>query len=108
MARLVASVRPVSEDEVRSFTRGSAAAPEDAALVALAVRDVHGGPRCWTLSGPGVRGTATVAPQGLPAGFVAARAEAVGAYPAGIDVLLVTDDGRVVGLPRTTAIIEEN
>jgi alpha-D-ribose 1-methylphosphonate 5-triphosphate synthase subunit PhnH len=108
MARLVASVRPVSEDEVRGFSRGCAAAPEDAALVALGVRDVHGGPRRWTLSGPGVRGTATVAPQGLPAGFVAARAEAVDAYPAGIDILLVTDDGRVVGLPRTTAIIEEN
>jgi alpha-D-ribose 1-methylphosphonate 5-triphosphate synthase subunit PhnH len=108
MARLVASVRPVSDDEVRGFTRGSAAAPEHAALVALGVRDVHGGPRRWTLSGPGVRGTAAVAPQGLPAGFVAARAEAVDAYPAGIDVLLVTDDGRVVGLPRTTAIIEEN
>lgn len=108
MARLVAAVRPVSEDEVRGFARGSAAAPEDAALVALGVRDVHGGPRQWTLSGPGVRGTASIAPQGLPAGFVTARAEAVDAYPAGIDVLLVTDDGRVVGLPRTTAIIEEN
>jgi alpha-D-ribose 1-methylphosphonate 5-triphosphate synthase subunit PhnH len=108
MARLVAAVRPVSEDEVRGFARGCATAPEDAALVALGVRDVHGGPRRWTLSGPGVRGTASIAPQGLPAGFVTARAEAVDAYPAGIDVLLVTDDGRVVGLPRTTAIIEEN
>ncbi|WP_264993287.1 phosphonate C-P lyase system protein PhnH, partial [Mycobacterium montefiorense] len=75
---------------------------------ALGVRDVHGGPGRWTLSGPGVCGTATLAPQGLPAGFVAARAEAVGAHPAGIDVLLVTDDGRVVGLPRTTTITEEN
>lgn len=108
MARLVAAVRPVSEDEVRGFTRGSAAAPENAALVTLAVRDVHGGPRRWTMSGPGVRGTAAVAPRGLPAGFVAARADAVAEYPAGIDILLVTDDGRVVGLPRTTTIIEEN
>ncbi|WP_165839793.1 phosphonate C-P lyase system protein PhnH [Mycobacterium montefiorense] len=108
MARLVAAVRPVSTDEIRGFTRGSAQAPEDAALVALGVRDVHGGPGRWTLSGPGVCGTATLAPQGLPAGFAAARAEAVGAHPAGIDVLLVTDDGRVVGLPRTTTITEEN
>ena len=108
MARLVAAVRPVSPGEVRGFTRGSAHAPQDAALVALGVRDVHGGPRRWALSGPGVCGTATIAPQGMSAGFVAARAEAVSAYPAGIDVLLVTDDGRVVGLPRTTTITEEN
>ena len=40
--------------------------------------------------------------------FVAARAESVVDYPAGIDVLLVTDDFRVVGLPRTTTITEEN
>jgi alpha-D-ribose 1-methylphosphonate 5-triphosphate synthase subunit PhnH len=108
MARLVAAIRPVSGDEVRGFTRGSAQAPEDAALVAVGVRDVHGGSRRWTLSGPGVCGTTTVAPQGIPAEFVAARADAVTAYPAGIDVLLVTDDGRVVGLPRTTTITEEN
>jgi alpha-D-ribose 1-methylphosphonate 5-triphosphate synthase subunit PhnH len=108
MARLVVGLRPVSDDEVRGFNRGSARAPEDAALVALGVRDVHGGPHRWTLSGPGVRGTATIAPRGVPAGFVAARADAVAAYPAGIDILLVTDDGRVVGLPRTTTINEEN
>lgn len=108
MAKLVAAVRPVSEDEIRGFARGSAQAPEDAALVALNVRDLFGGPRRWTLSGPGVRRTACIAPQGLPAGFVAARAEAVAAYPAGIDILLVTDDGWVAGLPRTTTITEEN
>ncbi|OBJ03291.1 phosphonate C-P lyase system protein PhnH [Mycobacterium sp. 1465703.0] len=108
MAKLVAAIRPVSDDEVRGFARGSAQAPEEAALVALSVRDVLGGPRRWTLSGPGIRGTACIAPKGLPTGFVAARADAVAAYPAGIDILLVTDDGRVVGLPRTTTITEEN
>ena len=68
----------------------------------------EGGPRRWRLSGPGVETTATLAPRGLPDDFVAARAESVSDYPAGIDILLVTDDGRVVGLPRTTTISEEN
>ena len=108
MARLVAALRPVTADEVRSLCRGSADAPEDGAMVALSVRDVVGGPRRWRLSGPGIDGHAVVAPAGLPDGFLAARADAVGGYPAGIDVLLVTDDGRVVGLPRTTTITEEN
>jgi alpha-D-ribose 1-methylphosphonate 5-triphosphate synthase subunit PhnH len=108
IARLIAAVRPVSDGEIRRFSRGSAWAPEDAAMVALGVRDVRGGPRRWRLSGPGVGvdGATTVAPQGLPAGFVEARADAVAAYPAGIDILLVSDDGRVVGRPRTTTITE--
>jgi alpha-D-ribose 1-methylphosphonate 5-triphosphate synthase subunit PhnH len=108
LARLVAALRPVTDDEVRGFCRGTPEAPEDAALVSLAVADVTGGDRRWRLSGPGIAGTATLAPRGLPDSFVAARTEAVGGCPAGIDVLLVTDDFRVVGLPRTTTITEES
>jgi alpha-D-ribose 1-methylphosphonate 5-triphosphate synthase subunit PhnH len=108
LARLVAALRPVTDDEMRSFRRGTAEAPEDGALVSLAVTDVTGGRSRWRLSGPGIAETVTLAPSGLPASFVAARTEAVAGYPAGIDVLLVTADGRVVGLPRTTTITEEN
>lgn len=108
MARLVAALRPVTTDEVRSLCRGSAHTPEDGATVTIGVRDVAGGPRRWRLSGPGIDGHAVLAPVGLPDGFLAARADAVGGYPAGIDVLLVTDDGRIVGMPRTTTITEEN
>ena len=79
-----------------------------AALVSLAVPDVHGGARRWRMTGPGIPGETTLSPLGLPPGFVAARAEAVAGYPAGIDVLLVTRDGHVVGLPRTTTINEES
>ncbi len=108
LARLVAAVRPVTEEEIRDFTRGTAAAPGDAALVSLSVPDVHGGARRWRMTGPGIDGETTLSPLGLAPGFVAARADAVAGYPAGIDVLLVTRDGRVVGLPRTTTITEEN
>jgi alpha-D-ribose 1-methylphosphonate 5-triphosphate synthase subunit PhnH len=108
LARLVAALRPVTDDEVRGFRRGTAEAPEDGALVALAIADFDGGEHAWRLSGPGIAETVTLAPRGLHESFVAARAEAVTGYPAGIDVLLVTADGRVVGLPRTTTITEEN
>jgi alpha-D-ribose 1-methylphosphonate 5-triphosphate synthase subunit PhnH len=108
LARLVAAVRPVTEAEVRDFARGTALAPGTAALVSLAVPDVHGGARRWRMTGPGIPGETTLSPLGLPPGFVAARAEAVAGYPAGIDVLLVTRDGHVVGLPRTTTINEES
>ena len=109
LARLVAAVRPVTDDEVRSFSRGTALGPGGRRA------GVAGGRRRrlvengrWRLTGPGIAGEATLAPRGLPDGFVAARADAVAGYPAGIDVLLVTEDGRVVGLPRTTTITEEN
>jgi alpha-D-ribose 1-methylphosphonate 5-triphosphate synthase subunit PhnH len=108
LARLVAAIRPITDEEVRSFSRGTALTPEEGALVSLAVADVDGGQRRWRLTGPGIADEAMLAPRGLPGGFVAARTAAVSAYPAGIDVLLVTDDGRVVGLPRTTTITEEN
>ena len=106
LARLVAAVRPVTEAEIRDFARGTAVAPGTAALVSLTVPDIHGGPRGWRMSGPGIRGETTLSPLGLAPGFVAARADAVAGYPAGIDVLLVTRDGRVVGVPRTTTITE--
>ena len=108
LARLVAALRPVTAEEVRGFCRGTPEAPEDAALVSLAVVDLDGGDRRWRLSGPGIADTAMLAPRGLPETFVAARAEAVAGYPSGIDVLLVTNDFRVVGLPRTTTITEES
>ena len=108
LARLVAAVRPVTIEEFESFCRGSAAAPEDGALVTLSVSHLYDGPRRWRLSGPGIANSEELAPRGLPDGFVAARAAAVSGYPAGIDILLVTGDGQTVGLPRTTTIFEEN
>jgi alpha-D-ribose 1-methylphosphonate 5-triphosphate synthase subunit PhnH len=103
-ARLVTALRPLATGELAAVRTGSAAAPEDGALVALAVPALDGGTPL-RLSGPGVAGVRTIAPQGVPADLVAARAAAT--FPAGIDVLLVTADGHLLGLPRSTRI-EEN
>ncbi|HWN36031.1 MAG TPA: phosphonate C-P lyase system protein PhnH [Pseudonocardia sp.] len=107
-ARLVGALRPVTPAEVGALCRGSALAPEEAALLAVPVADLAGGPVRWVLSGPGVPGRAAIAPSGVPAGFLAARAAAVHRYPTGIDVLLVAPDGRLLGLPRGTRVEEEN
>ncbi|MFG1664244.1 phosphonate C-P lyase system protein PhnH [Streptomyces sp. Y7] len=103
-ARLAAAVRPVAAAEILRPARGSADAPEDGAVLCLPVTDLEGGPGVWRLSGPGVPGEREVAPQGLPAGFVEARAEAVGGFPAGVDLLLAAPDGRLMGLPRSTTV----
>ncbi|WP_405594141.1 phosphonate C-P lyase system protein PhnH [Streptomyces sp. NBC_01092] len=103
-ARLVAAVRTVTPEEILRLTRGAADAPEDGAVLCLPVTALEGASRVWRLSGPGVPGERDVAPQGLPDGFFEARAEAVGGFPAGVDLLLAAPDGRLMGLPRSTTV----
>ncbi|MGW3954489.1 phosphonate C-P lyase system protein PhnH [Streptomyces sp. NPDC004752] len=98
-ARFVAATRPMTSDELRAVSRGSALAPEEGAFVCLPVSEVAG--QDWVLSGPGVPGS--IAVSGLDS-LVEARAEAVADYPAGLDLLLITEDGRMAGIPRTTVI----
>ncbi|MGW9825216.1 alpha-D-ribose 1-methylphosphonate 5-triphosphate synthase subunit PhnH [Brevibacterium pityocampae] len=59
------------------------------------------------LTGPGIADTAQLRITGLDREFFTIRDRLVADFPAGIDVLFVTDDGRVAGLPRTTAIRAE-
>lgn len=98
-ARFVTATRTMTADELRTVCRGSAFAPEDGALVCLPVSEIDGDD--WVLSGPGVRGSALVS--GVD-GLLQARAEAVAGFPAGIDLLLITPDGRMTGIARTTVI----
>lgn len=97
-ARLVAALRPVTAAELRGLRTGSPSAPEDAALVTLAVPALTGGPTVG-LTGPGARPGAVLTATGLPPGWLDARAAAT--FPAGVDLLLVDPDGRCVGLPRS-------
>ncbi|GAA3087491.1 phosphonate C-P lyase system protein PhnH [Pseudonocardia yunnanensis] len=98
-ARLVAALRPVTMDELRAVRVGTPADPEEAALVALAVPALTGGP-VVRLEGPGAASGAVIAPTGLPVGWLDVRAAV--AYPAGADLLFVDADGACVGLPRST------
>ena len=76
--------------------------PDRAATLVLALPALHGGP-LLTLTGPGIDGSETTAPVGLPEGFVAARADNRALFPRGVDVVLVS--GRdLLALPRTTVV----
>jgi len=101
-ARLVAALRSPAPTDVAGLARGSAQAPEDAALAAVVIGGVDGGPDAYELRGPGVDQVVTVALRGWDWPLHAARAEATAEFPAGPDLLLVAPDGRLVGLPRTT------
>jgi alpha-D-ribose 1-methylphosphonate 5-triphosphate synthase subunit PhnH len=103
-------------DDLSSLNRGSHWSPEAGAMLFQRVTMLEtaaldsatdAAPNAlWRLTGPGIRRGSPVLLRvgGLSARFVAERAARVDDYPAGIDVLLVTDEGAIVGLPRTTAI----
>jgi alpha-D-ribose 1-methylphosphonate 5-triphosphate synthase subunit PhnH len=55
------------------------------------------------LSGPGIAGTGRIGVAGLPDGFWTARAALAPLFPRGIDLVLTQDD-RLVALPRTTLV----
>ena len=62
------------------------------------------GRRELILRGPGVKGRARLSVDGLDARYIEERANANRFYPMGIDLLLVDAEGRVAGVPRTSAV----
>lgn len=98
----------VETGDVDALRVGTADAPEHGAKVAIAVARLQDQPGDGAasleleLSGPGVPGTRTLVVTGLRSPAVAALQRRNAAYPAGIDVWLIADDGLVAALPRTT------
>ena len=86
------------------FAIGTPDYPDRSATLLLPVRSLSGGVPL-VLKGPGIETERTVAPAGLPAGFVAAMAENQSRFPLGFDVVLVSG-AEAIGLPRTTHIRE--
>ncbi len=87
-----------------AFNQGTDPYPDRSTTIVLAINAVSGG-QSLTLAGPGIDGSTTIVPQGLPADFRAQWAENGEQFPRGIDLLLVAN-GQLLGLPRTTRIKE--
>ncbi|WP_216894065.1 phosphonate C-P lyase system protein PhnH [Nocardia alni] len=104
VARLVAALDRPHPDELRALSPASAAEPQAAAQIFVAVSELtDDGP--LRLSGPGVPGSRALGVIGLPDEFWSVRDELI-EFPAGIDVVLLTADGRLAGIPRSTVIEE--
>ncbi|WP_185985325.1 phosphonate C-P lyase system protein PhnH [Aureimonas mangrovi] len=91
-------------DDWAEFPIGTAQYPDRGATLILPVEAFEGGSELQ-LTGPGIQTVRSIAPRGLPAGFVAARAADRERFPLGHDHLLVCGT-RVMALPRTTRIQE--
>ena len=84
------------------FRPGSDLAPEGSTTLIVQVQRLEEGSG-WTLSGPGIRHTARLRVEGLPAGFPESWRVNQSQFPRGVDLIL-TCGNRVAGLPRTTRL----
>lgn len=82
---------------------GSLESPEFGATLLILVDRVGQGEVDLELTGPGIDGKKNLNLAGLHSAWLTCRADWVGAFPMGVDLLLV-DAQRVVALPRTTRI----
>ncbi len=81
---------------------GTLDTPEDGATLVIMVDCLTGGD-ALSLTGPGINGTATLAPMGLAPDWLTARARWCADFPMGVDMVLA-DATRLAVLPRTTKI----
>lgn len=106
-AALVAIYGKADAPLISSLRRGSALVPEGGAKAGLAcgaLIPAGGGEVTPEISGPGVPGRVRLGVDGVGPEVFLALAEANSAFPAGIDVWLTDDAGRVAGLPRSARL----
>lgn len=78
--------------------------PDEGATLIVSCNSLADGPVELTLSGPGVSGTGQLRVAGVPGGEFQALAERNSDFPLGLDLILVSWDGMVACIPRSTQI----
>ncbi|MDO9436378.1 phosphonate C-P lyase system protein PhnH [Hydrogenophaga sp.] len=86
-----------------SLLCGSDNQPDHSATCVLDVLAVEDSGDAWTLSGPGIAGSAPLSVNGLPTDFTTQWTANHASFPRGVDVFLSTST-HIAGLPRTTRI----
>ncbi len=88
--------------DLAAFDPGDDRYPDRSATLVVACEALEGGRRV-VLSGPGIRGTRTVSPSGLDAGFWEKVADNNARYPLGVDFILAAGN-QIMSIPRSTGI----
>jgi alpha-D-ribose 1-methylphosphonate 5-triphosphate synthase subunit PhnH len=92
--------------ELSAFAQGTPEYPDRSTTVIAIVASLAEGP-AMTLSGPGIAGTTVLRISGLPGDFVEQWSNNRATFPLGTDIIFATSDA-IVGLPRSTHLIEES
>ena len=87
---------------LKTFALGTPDYPDRSTTVILQVASLTEGDML-SLSGPGIRGTATLRAAGLPKDLVEQLSDNRAVFPLGVDLLLVAGND-VAALPRTTIV----
>lgn len=82
---------------------GTLDSPEHSATLVIQVRSLSAGNLRIGYSGPGIRQSGTCDIEGLDLAWLECRRSWVGAFPLGVDLILV-DSEHVLALPRTTRV----
>jgi alpha-D-ribose 1-methylphosphonate 5-triphosphate synthase subunit PhnH len=88
--------------DLARFAQGTAEYPDRSTTIIAQAESFDAGPRL-RLSGPGIKGEATLAVSPLPNDFVAQWAANRAGFPLGVDLIFVVD-ARIAALPRSTTI----
>jgi alpha-D-ribose 1-methylphosphonate 5-triphosphate synthase subunit PhnH len=90
--------------DLARFAQGTAEYPDRSTTIVVQATSFEAGPRLL-ISGPGVKGEASLAVSPLPTDFVAQWAANRARFPLGVDLIVVAD-ARLAALPRSAAIAE--
>ena len=99
-----AVVEAPGRDWLKRLPLGTLAYPDRSAAILCEVVDIEAGDR-FSLTGPGIDGTAPMSVSGLPNDFVEFRKANRGLFPCGLDLFL-TCGSRLLALPRSTIVTE--
>lgn len=92
------------EPRFAAFNAGDDQFPDRSTTVLVQCAGFGGG-EAVTLEGPGIPGQRSIAPIGVRPGFWAEVEDNAAVYPLGVDLLLV-HGAQVLGLPRSTQIVQ--
>lgn len=93
-----------AEPKHAAFNAGDDQFPDRSTTLLVQCAGLTGG-EVVALEGPGIPGQRSIAPTGLRQGFWAEVEGNAALYPLGVDLLLV-HGAQVLGLPRSTQIVE--
>lgn len=94
--------------EIMGLRRGNLLFPDQGATVVFRVEmlrpETHEGEVCLRLQGPGVQGEVLLGVTGLVRENLAYLREVNAEFPLGVDIILVSEGGRVACIPRSVKI----